>query len=590
MTGQKLPTNRETQLLAERIRLLYGNPYVGYVVAAVLLSGAAATALLQWPVAAHERVLTWLALIAACELTRVVLHVAYHLARPPASRARRWGWPKAAHALFVGLSWGSGIMLMYNPAQPQTLVFPVVGIALLAAAGSVLNSVYPPSLFALPLGIIPPGFLYLLWLGGDYERVFAVILGAVFVVAAVGGTIAAQIIRTAILLRFDLADAVERERELRAQAQLLREQAEGAKARQDRFFSTASHDLRQPVHALGLYMSLLRKNPPERERKELIENVGHCADSLDRLFNAILGVSEAARAQGQVKAAAIALGGIIEQVAVQLAPEAARKGLALRTAPTSLWVNADEPALARILGNLVANAIRYTERGTVLVGVRRGNPRHCALVVADTGIGIVAGETEKIFDDFYQIDNPGRDRSRGFGLGLAIVRRWCETFGYAIAVRSTPGRGSLFAVTLPRAEPAAAIVASPAVEDSAAGVHVLFVEDDPLVRDAMQRMLRTWNMPMQACANGAQAIAILSREPGKRWHVLLDYRLADGENGLQIADRLRATFNPPPRISMMTGDTDPDVHEAAAASGIVILSKPVKPIRLRAVLTAQNLL
>lgn len=580
---------RDLLLRSERIRMLYGAPYYGYVVAGGILLGVAQGGWLLWPHVRREHLLVWIGVNACTELARAVLHAAYHRARPAHRHAWRWGAAKVVHEFCAALAWGS-IMFLYNPAVPETLTIAVIAVVMMGAVGSTGHFFHPPSLFALLAGTSLPAFAVLLPADGAQERILAIVVGITTVGIAVGSLLAIDVMRRSILVRFDLADAVERERRLRDEALQMRHKADLAQAQLNQFFSAASHDLRQPVHALGLYMSLLRKRPTEREREELIENVTYCAESLDRLFTSILGVAEAVRTPAAPASVACPLNDVIRQVAAQFAPEAMRKSLALRSVATSLCTEADTTILARILGNLVSNAIRYTERGSVLIGVRRRGTSRCELVVADTGIGIAPENQQKIFEDFYQVDNPGRDRGRGYGLGLAIVRRLCENRGYEIRVRSTPGRGSLFSVSLPTVHPSAAT--APATEAEIAAdaqnLHVLFVEDDAIVRDAMQRMLRSWNMAVHACGTGDQALAILRSMTDKRWHVLLDYRLAEGENGLDIAQRIRATFDPAPRITMMTGDTDPDMHKAAAEQGVIVLSKPVRPIRLRAALTAMG--
>jgi CheY-like chemotaxis protein/anti-sigma regulatory factor (Ser/Thr protein kinase) len=256
--------------------------------------------------------------------------------------------------------------------------------------------------------------------------------------------------------------------------------------------------------------------------------------------------------------------------------------------PTSLWVHADPAIIERILGNLLSNAIRYTDQGKILVGVRR-RPGACSLVVADTGVGLASHDQNRIFDDFFQVNNPDRHRDKGYGLGLSTVHRLCAALNYGIEVQSAPGKGSLFAVTLPLDSPHQAEEVQEAVHTLETDLNVLFVEDEPLVRDAMNRMLNDWGVRVSMCTCGDEAMAILSQEFDKRWHVLLDHSLADNETGLQVADRIRTIIGDGPIISLVTGDDDPEVDRGAAERGITVLRKPLKPIRLRALLHSQQL-
>jgi len=455
------------------------------------------------------------------------------------------------------------------------------------------SQVRRPLACAFVVGALLPVALWLLWQG----RVETLALAGVVIAAAglmvwqccrSGGT-AVQAWQDIQRMHAQAAEMLDEQHALVAKAAQEAALAELASAEKTRFWGAASHDLKQPLHALGLYTALLRKDPPDAERRELIDHIGSCVSSLTGLFDAILGVAHAETAHLHAQPASIPLQRVIDQVLIQLRPSAEAKGLQLRVVPSSLWVHADPAVIERILGNLLSNAIRYTEQGRILVGVRR-RPGACSLVVADTGVGLSAQDQSRIFDDFFQVNNPERQRDKGYGLGLSTVHRLCAALGYDIEVQSSPGKGSLFAVTLPLDSPPIAAVADPeAVHTLEPDLNVLFVEDDPLVRDAMNRMLKDWGVRVCMCSTGDEAMAILSQEFDKRWHVLLDYTLADNETGLQVADRIRTIIGDGPIISLVTGEDDPDVEQGAADRGITVLRKPLKPIRLRALLHAQQI-
>lgn len=364
--------------------------------------------------------------------------------------------------------------------------------------------------------------------------------------------------------------------------------AEAERAQTALFFSAASHDLRQPLHALGLYSGLLLKAPDEAQRRSLIASVESCVDSLERLFNGILGIAEAEVLRTQIEPTAVPLMPLLEKVATRFRAAAEAKGLALRVARTSLWVNTDPGALERILSNLVANAVRYTATGRVVIGVRRRGER-CLLIVGDTGAGIAHRHQRKIFDAFYQTGNPERDRSRGFGLGLAIVERLCRAVGSQVEVSSVVGRGTLFSVDLERAEP---MPESNAISSDFGGppssLRVLLVEDDPLVRDATMRTLQGWSIHVEACATPEEALSRLAARPLDRWHVLVDARLAGGAAGLSLVDAIRAESQRPVAVSILTGEADATLVAEAASRGLPLLVKPLKPLRLRALLSSSR--
>jgi signal transduction histidine kinase/ActR/RegA family two-component response regulator len=578
---------RSQQLRAEQIDSAFGHALRPYIVALVVLVGAYVEGAILWTGSPHARIVAWVLLVTLCQLGSMLLIASYHRKRPAPAELGRWGLYKVLQTTLLGLAWGSGVILLHVPGVAATLLVPAMSAVAVTMASTVTNASYPPGMYPLFLGNVAPGMVYLLCFAqGDSEHAVGFALIALLIIVVIGGLVMSRLIRETMLTRMELADAAEQERVMHAQAEV-------ARLRTNRFFSAASHDLRQPMHALGLYMTLLRKDPPEQERRALLASVGHCVDGLEQLFSAILGVAESERAGAQVQSAPLPLRRIFERAAVQFSHIAESKGLRLRVVPTSLWVHADATALGRIVGNLVDNAISYTHSGTVLIGARR-DAQSCTVVVQDSGIGIAEKDRDRIFDDFYQAANPERDRSKGFGLGLATVRRLCDALGYEISVRSVVGKGSRFSVCLPRAqvvpEPVFALGleadAAPTADDS--GLTVLLIEDDTLVRDAMRRTLEGWNIQVRDCATSAQALVILADAPRRRWHVLLDYRLAGGETGLAVADRIRARFHPAPEITMVTGDIDPIVQAAAAERGILVLGKPVKPMRLRAVLSARR--
>lgn len=584
---------RSQRLLAEQVELAFRGARGAGLLSLLALLTACAASVALWDMVLHERLLLWLVVMVLIQAMGLWLHRAYgrRLAReeaPGQGRARWWARLKVAQAGALGLGWSLGLVLLHDPGNVYTLLYPAFGIVVVAAGSAVLYTALISSLYAFLAGSLLPSVVYLLWLPDTYTDYLAlgfVMLGGFLLVA---GRQSEAALRTALSMRLEAADLLEHERQQVAKAEHGAALTELAAAEKTRFWSAASHDLKQPLHALGLYSALLRKDPSDVERRELIDHITSCVSSLTGLFDAILGVTHAETAHRNAKPAAFPLQRVVDQVLVQVRPGARAKGLVVRNVPSSLWVHADPAVIERILGNLLSNAVRYTEDGRILVGVRR-RPGACSLVVADTGVGLASHDQSRIFDDFFQVNNPERQRDKGYGLGLSTVHRLCAALGYEIEVQSIPGRGSLFAVTLPLDSPVDTQEVQEPVPTLEADLNVLFVEDDPLVRDAMNRLLKDWGVRVSMFACGDEALAILSQEFDKRWHVLLDHQLADNETGLQVADRIRAIIGDGPVISLVTGEVDEAVDRGAAERGISVLRKPLKPIRLRALLRSHHL-
>ncbi|MFO1321198.1 MAG: hybrid sensor histidine kinase/response regulator [Burkholderiales bacterium] len=580
-----LPATTARLLEAERVRHLYG---IGYFVVLVVVIVAAIISVAIWPLSNPVHVTGWFGTVVALQFVYAAMITIYRKRQPPPEEARFWGRLKVSHSIALGLTWSIGPMLMHRVDVPETSVYLALGVAANTSASTSINAFYPPCLYGYLIAAIVPFMAYLLQYDDRLSLYLAAGLGCQLLFLCTVGTGQIRTIRENILLRFEKDDLLDHLRQQTEVAEQARAVAEASSAEKTRFFGAASHDLRQPVHALGLYVSLLlRRAPPDGERRTLIGQIASCVGTLERLLNALLDVYRTDDARDRARVAPMPLQPVVDAVVAQGRPEAEAKGLELTRVPTRLWVRADRAILERIVGNLVSNAIRYTERGRVVIGIRRGRDT-CDVVVADTGIGISAADRTRIFDEFYQVGNPERNRSKGFGLGLAIVRRLCFAMKYRIEVESKPGRGSLFRVTLPVAPVGAAeepALADPGHEPREAPA-VLLLEDDPVVRDAMERLLEDWGIDCRTCDDGDDALAALAAEPDRHWHVLLDYRLAGSETGLDVADRIRQAVRPLPPMTLVTGESDPQVQAAADTRGIHVLRKPLKPLRLRAVLAA----
>ena len=500
-----------------------------------------------------------------------------------------WGPLAALTAGASGLSIGLGCVLLHVYGGEPILTYAFMMLTGLNAGGVGNNAYHPPALRAFIFLSTPPFLAYmLLWVHSPNLTIVAIALTVhAFITLMIIGRDQTRTLRNSVLLRYEKDDLLEQLRQQTAVAEAARGRAEAANEEKTRFFASASHDLRQPVHALNLYASLLRKAPSEDERNELLWRIGNCVNTLDDLFNALLTVSRAEAASRELNlGGAVSLDAAIDSVVTQLEPKAAQKGLRLRRAPTSLWVRGDAIAVERILGNLLSNAVAYTERGTVLVGVRR-HAGVAELQVLDTGIGIAEEHRGRIFDEFYQVANPGRDSTKGFGLGLVIAQRLCRAFGYTISVRSQPGRGSCFSVSMPLTSPIAATDENQIEEVQqpfARHASVLLVDDDAMIRDAMQRVFDDWGVSAQIAASSEQALEFAAAGPVSWTCLLLDLRLGGGLNGLQLARRLCEKLGRPLPVAILTGEADGPLLDEAQALGYALLRKPVKMMRLRAFL------
>ena len=372
---------------------------------------------------------------------------------------------------------------------------------------------------------------------------------------------------------------------LAAQEQAKR-QAEMANVSKTRFLAAASHDLLQPLNAARLFTSALRQQPQlDRESAQLAERIDTAFKSAEELLDTLLEASRLESGRQQPEIASVALAEVFEPMRMQFSVLAQARGLDLRVVPTRLTVRSDPQLLRRIVQNFLSNALRYTRRGGIVLGARRRG-EHVSIEVWDTGPGIAPQHLDAIFDEFQRLDQPSPWGEKGLGLGLAICERIARMLGHRLAVRSRPGRGSMFAVEVPRAADRSAGAAPAKVRAAAPGIvsglHALCLDNDSAILDAMAALLGRWQVTCDICSNVEEAkSAIRQRRPDL---LLADYHLDDNVDGLDALDLLRAACSSPPPGALITADASAELKARARERGYALLRKPVKPAALRALI------
>ena len=534
---------------------------------------------LAWDYKGHALLLGWAALtvaavIARMQLCRGVLK-AERAVQNPARLARALTGMAALNGLLSGAA--GPLLLPGMPPAEQALITMVLGCwgaGAVAANGSFPRAYYG---FAWPF-FLQLGFAWVL--SGDDAAVWVIGLLALFVVvlsAFVRDN--GRMVLEAIQLRYA-------NEELLAKAEAARRKAEQASRSKTDFLASASHDLRQPVHALKLLTALLSERASASERdRELGLHIVEAVDSLDRLFAALLDLSRLDAGALTTEPRRIDLAELVRPMVIEYRATAHAKGLEFEAQTESLWVHADPILVERIVRNLLENAIRFTERGRVRIGCRRAG-RDILVAVQDTGCGIPEAEQSRVFEEFYQLGNRNRDRSKGLGLGLSIVKRLSDLMGYRIALESQPGRGSTFTLTMcdalledPLGEPHAA---KPRPAADVSGLRVLVIEDDAQARQAMLVTLRHWGCDAVLAGSLAEAQAALRGRP-RVDVVLSDLRLDNHADGIAAVDALRAEFGPLP-AALITGDVAVERRADIRSASVPLLQKPVDPAVLRMLL------
>ena len=480
--------------------------------------------------------------------------------------------------LAAGLATGSAGPLFFPALHPEGRALLTMILVCWTAGGVSTAAAYARVFYAYVAPALLP--LTLLWLmSGESQGVAVaglIVLFGLMQMFFVRDN--ERVVRESFAIRYEnerLLEALERERQ---EVSLARDRAEEANRAKSQFLAAASHDLRQPLHALSLFSATLTLRAADATTGEIAGHINQALASLSTLVDALLDISRLDAGAVLPQPQRVNVKALIERIEVDYRPVARDKGLKFRVAPVDAQVETDPVLLERMVRNLVDNAFKYTTAGGVDLDVER-DERSVTIVVRDTGAGIPKPEHERIFEEFYQVGNPERDRTKGLGLGLAIVRRLARLLGLKVQLESHPGRGSTFAVTLAHvsAESARPLPPCMPAADGAgalAGARVLVIDDELSVRVGMRTLLESWGCRVAVCSGFTEAEQLLDGHALGIDLIIADFRLPQHENGIETVRRLRTRLGDVPAL-MVSGDTSPERLREAQASGLVFLHKPV---------------
>lgn len=555
----------------EQMRLLLGNVQ-GAVPHTLLL-----VALLLWALGnGHNTaaLLAWGAAVLALEIAGA-WDARHALPRLDAARLDGLVRRQVAFNMVDGVLWGSLAWITLDTATAGGSVLVIAVMAGVAGSAMASLAVVMPAFIAFLVTILLT-VAAKLWLLGDPAYAALAIAAPLYCVTLIGhGRNLRQSARAAIDLRFENLALIERLRIESENARAAHRAAEDSNLAKAKFLAAASHDLRQPIHAQGLFLNVLERSELTGPQRAMLQSATAATHATSEMLNTLLDFSRIEAGVVQASVRPFRLQPLLTAIENELAPQADAKGIVYRSRETARVVLSDPAILALILRNLVSNAIRYTERGGLLIGCRTRGGR-LLLEVWDTGIGIEPRDREEVFREFHQLGNPERDRRKGLGLGLAIALGLARTLDHPLTLESAPGRGSVFRIALPLAseaelQPEPAHRQRPALE----GVHVLVIDDDPAVRDGMRHMLADWGCRCDVAEGVDDAVALARlRRPDV---VVSDYRLRRQQTGADAIAALRHLHGADLPALLVTGDTAPERLREAGASGLPLLHKPVRP-------------
>ena len=584
-TGFHDPTSRPAESqreLVERVRALYrqGRPSGwGSVVVSLCLVAV------MWRWVPPFILLGWLALTLCVIAIRVPLLHSFFAHELGTATALTWARRYTLMVSAIGACWGLASFLMLRADDPLAVASFLMVLALISAGNIASQSYYLPAVHTfLCLALVPAALRLASFGAAQYGAIaVTVVLFFSFLVAYAHGQ--SRQLGEAIRLRHENLNLIEALRSEKEQAEALRARAEQANLAKSQFLAAASHDLRQPLHALGLFSASLHEMAAEPEKRMVVEKIFSSIDALESLFSELLDLSrlDAGHIQPQRRHAPVSH--IVERLRAQYAPLAEDKGLMLSLDSNAATVYSDPVLLERLLGNLIANAIQYTDRGTVSLDTSVGDGA-VVVSVRDTGIGIAEEYRSQVFEEFFQVGNPERDRRKGLGLGLAIVRRISSMLDHPLALQSEVGSGSRFTLTVPRGDPAriepeAEAPATPM--DVLSGKSILVIEDEASVLQGMRELLTRWGCEVLLAPETGTAIELARNHPPDL--IVADLRLRRGSSGVEAIESVRNALARTIPALIITGDTSVATLKQARLCGCPVLHKPVRPVTLRAALS-----
>jgi signal transduction histidine kinase len=558
------------------------------------MAGIAVITLLYWNAVPASILFPWLAVFGTIWLARGWTARQFSRAAPRSlADWQHWRVLGNIGTLSSGALWGATAWLFYpfgENVQQDGLI--IVVYTFCVAAVPVLAT-QPRVYLAFATLCFAPMALRIASQGTGHSFQLAGLLLVIISLTTVLARNYRQALQRVIDLKLRADELLTQLREEKLAADTARREAEVANRAKTQFFTAASHDLRQPLHAMGLFAEALRQKSHDDEVAQLVNSINASVDALEGLFSELLDITRIDAGGVQVNPQAVQIGDILRKLRLHFEPTAFEKGLALRLRGGQRVVHADALLVERILRNLVSNAIRYTNDGSVLVAARARGDR-VWLQVWDTGLGIRPEEQARIFEEFYQVPNTpavAPHQRKGLGLGLAIVKRLADLMDAPLVLRSQTGRGTVFTLELPlgRAAPPS-LKAAPGKGPLGLTLDdrlIVVVEDESAVRAGLEALLRGWGASIvsfdsvAACRAWAEQADPAHIKPDL---LIVDYRLEQGFSGSDAIDVLRRHFGSAVPAIMVTGSTMSGHEEEAQRKDFHLLIKPVVPNKLRAMI------
>jgi len=574
----KIDTPKQQRIYSKAIQFLYQRePMV--VLVLPLFAGLLCYGL--WDSVEKPQLIMWESAVVFLSILRYFLYRAY-LSLNPKKLALPWAYYHTILSFIFGLAWviPSYFFLEQMTEAGRSLWF-IANLGNFIASAPLLSYWYP-SFFAYisPYVLLITPMIYFFNIPEYQAFAFLILITTIFSSILLYYT--HYFLLDSISIRFQNLKLIE-------QLKIEKNTAEQADQTKTRFLATASHDLRQPLYALSLYSNLLKQKLDTDPQYKLMSHLQQAELALNKLLDALLDVSKFDAGQISVKKQSVDCLAFMQQLSIEFLPQFEHKNLDFRVRLTAAHLDTDPVLLARVLRNLLKNALRYTAQGRVLFCARQ-RKKYIEFQIWDTGAGIAASEQKNIFEDFVQLHNAERQQQQGLGLGLAIVQRIAKLLAYPLQLKSQLNQGSVFSIQVPRSQQKPKSTAYPSQHKppiQQLNLHILLIEDQREVLLATKLLLENWGCAVTTATDFEQIKTLLNADLTQPDVIISDYRLAPPTTGVEVINCIRQFYKHNIAALIITGDTATDQLNILTESQIPILHKPVQLIRLRTFLQRQ---
>lgn len=566
-------TSEQLSIISKENMSTYLGLFKSIVVAQTLFP--IALALVFWSLIESTYLWSWLTIQWLITFSRAYLTFVWYQPNSSPQHDRQFERLSLLLCFFAGLSWGATVLVMDFVAYPEASVF--------------LNIV----IFGLVAGTTGNGSY---WFGQfltlNYTMISCYILAYFFGIPEQNIVLAISLVIflffiTQIVLVFHRSNAENiylrmRNEKLAANLAKQKLQAEELAESRSRFLAAASHDLRQPLQALNFFLAALKNDIKNNNNQLLFSQLEKSADNMNQLLNSILDISKLDANTLQLDIKSFNLGKLLLSLQQQYQNQADKKSLALIVDIDDNFILCDEVLCSRVISNLLVNALLYTESGSVTIK-QTVLASTIQLDIIDTGIGMSDEQQSKVFEEFYQVGNSERDRQKGLGLGLSIVKRLCELLNIYLSLQSEAGKGTHFTLEFPKTEKISETEPSNKshyIGDLTDKI-IVVIDDEESIRLALETLLTQWGAQVMVADSAVSAMAIIEQEQRVPHMIISDYRLRNNENGVAAINFIREALDSKIACLIMSGDTQPERLKEVAKSGFSLLHKPVKPAQLR---------